>query len=314
MPLKKNKPPLIAIVGPTGVGKTELALCLGEKFPAEVISADSRQVYKYMDIGTAKPSPEECLKVPHHIIDVVYPDQTFTLAMFLEMARKAWEEILSRGKIPLLVGGTGQYVWAFLEGWEVPKVPPSTELREKLFREAQERGAEALFQRLLELDPEAASFVDPRNIRRVVRALEVCLTTGKPFSQLRRRNPPPFRTLILGLTLPRPELYKRVDRRIEAMLEKGLVAEVERLIKMGYSLDLPSMSGVGYKEIGLYLQGELTLEEAVAHMKKRTRNFIRHQYNWFKLSDPRIRWLEAKGEVCALAFELIQAFLREEGC
>jgi len=287
---------------------------LGEKLPAEVISADSRQVYKYMDIGTAKPSPEECLKVPHHIIDVVYPDQTFTLAMFLEMAKKAWEEILSRGKIPLLVGGTGQYVWAFLEGWEVPKVPPSPELREKLFKEAQEKGAEALFRRLLELDPEAASFVDPRNIRRVVRALEVCLTTGKPFSQLRRRNPPPFRALILGLTLPRPELYKRVDRRIEAMLEKGLVAEVERLIKMGYSLDLPSMSGVGYKEIGLYLQGELTLEEAVARMKKRTRNFIRHQYNWFKLSDQRIRWLEAKGEACAQAFELIQAFLREEGC
>ncbi len=314
MPLKKSKPPLIAIVGPTGVGKTELALCLGEKLPAEVISADSRQVYKYMDIGTAKPSPEECLKVPHHIIDVVYPDQTFTLAMFLEMAKKAWEEILSRGKIPLLVGGTGQYVWAFLEGWEVPKVPPSPELREKLFKEAQEKGAEALFRRLLELDPEAASFVDPRNIRRVVRALEVCLTTGKPFSQLRRRNPPPFRTLILGLTLPRPELYKRVDRRIEAMLEKGLVAEVERLIKMGYSLDLPSMSGVGYKEIGLYLQGELTLEEAVARMKKRTRNFIRHQYNWFKLSDQRIRWLEAKGEACAQALKLIQAFLREEGC
>jgi tRNA dimethylallyltransferase len=314
MPLKKGKPPLIAIVGPTGVGKTELALCLGEKLPAEVISADSRQVYKYMDIGTAKPSPEECLKVPHHIIDVVYPDQTFTLAMFLEMAKKAWEKILSRGKIPLLVGGTGQYVWAFLEGWEVPKVPPSPELRERLFREAKEKGADALFRRLLELDPEAASFVDPRNIRRVVRALEVCLATGKPFSQLRRRNPPPFRTLILGLTLPRPELYKRVDRRIEAMLEKGLVAEVETLIKMGYSLDLPSMSGVGYKEIGLYLQGELTLEEAVAHMKKRTRNFIRHQYNWFKLSDPRIRWLEAKGEVCAQAFELIQAFLRGEGC
>ncbi len=314
MPLKKSKPPLIAIVGPTGVGKTELALCLGEKLPAEVISADSRQVYKYMDIGTAKPSPEECQKVPHHLIDVVYPDQTFTLAMFLEMAKKAWEEILSRGKIPLLVGGTGQYVWAFLEGWEVPKVPPSPELREKLFREAQEKGAEVIFRRLLELDPEAASFVDPRNVRRVVRALEVCLTTGKPFSQLRTRNPPPFRTLILGLTLPRPELYKRVDRRIETMLEKGLVAEVERLLEMGYSLDLPSMSGVGYKEIGLYLQGKLTLEEAVTKMKKRTRNFIRHQYNWFKLSDPRIRWLEAKGEACAQAFELIQAFLREEGC
>lgn len=308
MPWRSNKP-LIAIVGPTGVGKTELALCLGERLPIEVISADSRQVYRYMDIGTAKPSLEERQRVPHHIIDVVDPDQTFTLAMFLEMAREAFEDITSRGKIPVLVGGTGQYIWAFLEGWEVPRVPPSPELREKLFREAEEKGAEALFARLIELDPEAANFVDPRNVRRVVRALEVCLLTGKPFSQLRRRNPPPFRTLILGLTLPRSELYKRVDKRIELMLEKGLVKEVEKLFSMGYSLNLPSMSGVGYLEIGRYLQGELSMEEAVAFMKKRTRNFIRHQYNWFRLDDPRIHWLEAREGACQEAFELIQAFL-----
>ncbi len=314
MPWKSSKPPLIAIVGPTGVGKTELALCIGEKLPVEVISADSRQVYRHMDIGTAKPTPEERRRVPHHIVDVVDPDQTFTLAVFLEMARKAWEEILSRGKIPLLVGGTGQYVWAFIEGWEVPRVPPSPELRQRLFREAEEKGAEALFQRLLELDPEAGKFVDPRNVRRVVRALEVCLTTGKPFSQLRRRSPPLFRTLILGLTLPRQELYRRVDRRIELMLERGLVAEVEKLLRMGYSLNLPSMSGVGYLEIGRYLGGELTLEEAIALMKKRTRNFIRHQYNWFRLDDPRIHWLEAREGACPEAVELIRAFLEGEEC
>ncbi len=282
--------------------------------PVEVISADSRQVYRHMDIGTAKPTPEERLRVPHHIVDVVDPDQTFTLAMFLEMARKAWEEILSRGKIPLLVGGTGQYVWAFVEGWEVPRVPPSPELRRELFQEAEEKGAEFLFRRLLELDPEAASFVDPRNVRRVVRALEVCLATGKPFSQLRRRSPPPFRTLILGLTLPRQELYSRVDRRIELMLEKGLVAEVEKLLRMGYSLNLPSMSGVGYLEIGRHLRGELSLDEAVALMKRRTRNFIRHQYNWFRLDDPRIHWLEAREGACPKAVEIIRAFLEGEGC
>lgn len=310
---RSSNPPLIAIVGPTGVGKTELALCVGRTLPVEVISADSRQVYRYMDIGTAKPSLEERLLVPHHLIDVVNPDETFTLALFLEMAKKALEEILSRGKIPLLVGGTGQYVWAFVEGWEVPHVPPLPELRQKLFQEAKDKGPNVLFRRLLELDPEAARFVDPRNIRRVVRALEVCLTTGKPFSQLRRQSLPPFRTLILGLTLPRPELYKRVDRRIEIMLEKGLVAEVDNLLKMGYSLSLPSMSGVGYLEIGRYLKGELSLEEAVAIMKKRTRNFIRHQYNWFRLSDPRIQWLEAREGACQRALELIQAFLEEMG-
>lgn len=304
-------PPLVAVVGPTGVGKTALVLSLAEELPIEVVSADSRQVYRYMDIGTAKPTPEERRQVPHHIVDVVDPDEEFTLAQFQEMAYSAIEDILRRGRLPFLVGGTGQYVWAVLEGWRVPKVPPQPELRARLYREAREKGSQALFERLQKLDPHAAEFIDPRNIRRVVRALEVCLVTDKPFSAQRGKNPPPYRTLIIGLTLPRPELYRRIDARIEKMLEKGLVDEVRKLLEMGYDLDLPSMSGIGYLEIGRYLRGEISLEEAVRQMKKRTRNFIRHQYNWFRLSDPRIHWVENHSEAREVALALIKDFLSE---
>ncbi|HDN80157.1 MAG: tRNA (adenosine(37)-N6)-dimethylallyltransferase MiaA [Chloroflexi bacterium] len=304
-------PPLVAIVGPTGVGKTQLALRLGEEMDIEVVSADSRQVYRYMDIGTAKPTPEERKRVPHHIIDVVDPDEEFTLAQFQEMARAAIEDILRRGKLPLLVGGTGQYVWAVLEGWQVPRVPPQHELRRQLYREAEEKGHQALFERLRELDPKAAEFIDPRNVRRVVRAIEVCLITGKPFSSQREKSPPPYRTLIIGLTMERAELYRRIDARIEKMLEKGLVEEVQRLLARGYGPDLPSMSGVGYWEIGRYLQGEISLDEAVRLMKKRTRNFVRHQYNWFRLTDPRIHWLESDENAPGKARDLISRFLSE---
>ncbi len=300
---------LIAIVGPTGVGKTELVLALGEELPIEVVSADSRQVYRYMDIGTAKPTPEERRRVPHHLIDVVNPDEEFTLAQFQEMAYSAIEDILRRGKTPFLVGGTGQYVWAVLEGWEIPRVPPQPELRRRLYREAEEKGPQALFERLRELDPHAAELIDPRNVRRVVRALEVCLVTGKPFSAQRRKNHLPYRIFIIGLTMDRAELYRRIDARIEKMLERGLVEEVRRLLDMGYGLDLPSMSGIGYREIGRYLQGEIGLDEAIRQMKKRTRNFVRHQYNWFRLSDPRIRWFERPQERYHEILVAIEKFL-----
>jgi len=294
------------------VGKTELALRLGEKLDIEVVSADSRQVYRYMDIGTAKPTPEERRRVPHHLIDIVDPDEDFTLAQYQEMAYAAVEDILRRGKLPFLVGGTGQYVWAVLEGWQIPRVPPQPELRGELYREAEEKGALALFEWLRELDPQAASQIDPRNIRRVVRALEVCITTGRPFSAQRGKNPPPYNILIIGLTMERARLYRRIDRRIERMLERGLIEEVRKLMEMGYGLELPSMSGVGYQEIGRYLLGEISMEEAVRQMKKRTRNFIRHQYNWFRLSDPRIQWLEADTTAWRRAKEMVLSHLSYE--
>jgi tRNA dimethylallyltransferase len=290
--------PLVAIVGPTGVGKTALSLALAQRLPVacEVISADSRQIYRGMDIGTAKPTPEERRQVPHHLIDLVAPDEVLTLAQVQALCYRTIDEVLGRGHLPLLVGGTGLYVRAVVEGWTVPRVPPDPARRQALLRLAAEQGPEALFQRLQEVDPEAAARIDPRNVRRVVRALEVCEATGRPFSQARRRYPPPYSILMVGLTMPREALYARVDARIDRMLQAGLVDEVQALLAAGYAPDLPAMTGLGYREIGLYLRGEVPLEEAVALLRRNTRRLIRHQYNWFRLDDPRIRWYDARDE------------------
>ena len=296
---------LIVIVGPTAVGKTALALALAEELGGEIVSADSRQVYRYMDIGTDKPTPAQRRRVPHHLIDVVEPDQPFTLAQYQEMAYAAINGILARGKLPFLVGGSGLYVKAVVEGWRIPRVEPKKELREELYRQAEESGYEALHSRLRELDPIAARDIDPRNVRRVVRALEVVLSTGQPFSRLRGKSPPPYRILQIGLTLERRELYRRIDERVERMMRQGLVDEVRGLMERGYGLHLPSMSGLGYREIGLYLQGQLSLEEAVRLIKRNTRRFVRHQYNWFSLKDPHIHWFQAKEGV----YERVKAFI-----
>ncbi|MBC7263479.1 MAG: tRNA (adenosine(37)-N6)-dimethylallyltransferase MiaA [Chloroflexi bacterium] len=284
--------PLVVLVGPTGVGKTALALSLAERIHLEVISADSRQVYRYMDIGTAKPSTEEQRRVRHHLIDIVDPDEEFTLAQYQALAYEAIEEIWSRGALPLLVGGTGLYVKAVVEGWTIPRVPPDSALRRRLEDLAEAEGAAALHQRLRTLDPVAAARIDPRNVRRVIRALEVCERMDQPISDLQRKEPPPYRILQLGLTMPRPLLYERIDRRVDEMIARGLVAEVEGLVARGYHYDLPSMSGLGYRQIGAYLQGKMSLAEAIADIKRQTRRFVRQQYNWFRLSDPRIRWLD----------------------
>ncbi|MEA3459368.1 MAG: tRNA (adenosine(37)-N6)-dimethylallyltransferase MiaA, partial [Chloroflexota bacterium] len=283
---KRGSLPLIAILGPTAVGKTCLALRLCQEFGGEVISADSRQVYRGMDIGTDKPTPEVRKHIPHHLVDVVDPDQTFTLAQYQELAYAATEDVLARGKVPFLVGGTGQYLWAVVEGWSIPRVPPNEKLREALYREAEAKGREALHARLRKLDPFAAEMIDPRNVRRVVRALEVCLETGRLFSEQRGKKPPPYRILLIGLTMDRERLYRRIDERVARMIERGLVEEVKCLVEKGYGYDLPSMSGIGYRQIGMYLRGEVSLEEAVRLIKSHTRRFVRHQYNWFGLDDP----------------------------
>lgn len=286
--------PLVVIVGSTGVGKTTLSLELAHHLKCEVVSADSRQIYRGMDIGTAKATPAEREQVPHHLLDLADPDQVITLAQYQSRAYQAVDAILARGHVPLLVGGTGLYVRAVVEGWTIPRVPPDRGLREDLERLAEEQGAEALHRRLAEVDPVSARRIDPRNVRRVIRALEVYRGTGRPFSAFQRREPPPYRILWIGLTMPRADLYRRLDRRIEAMLEAGLVEEVRSLLQAGYGLDLPAMSGVGYREIGRYLQGELDLDEAVVLMNRRTRRLVRHQYNWFRLEDPRIHWYDAR--------------------
>jgi tRNA dimethylallyltransferase len=257
--------PLIAIVGSTAVGKTALSLYLARLVGGEIVSADSRQVYRGMDIGTAKATAEERARVPHHLLDVVNPDEVLSLAQYQEMAYAAIGGILGRGNIPFLVGGTGQYVMAILEGWQVPRVPPDSRLRRQLYQQAETEGVASLHARLQALDPTAAERIDARNVRRVVRALEVCLVTGQPISEQQGKVPPPYRTLLVGLSLPRPELYRRIDERVEGMVADGLEEEVRGLVAAGYGFDLPAMSGVGYGQFATYMAGETSLADARIH-------------------------------------------------
>lgn len=289
----ENQPPVVVVVGPTAVGKTALSLRLAQVLGGEIISADSRQIYRYMDIGTAKPSPAERAIVPHHLIDLVDPDGELTLAQYQRLALKVIEEVRQRGKLPVLVGGTGLYVRALTEGWTVPEVAPDPSLRGRLAWEAESQGADALHARLAQVDGVSAGRIDPRNVRRVIRALEVYYSTGLPISGLQGKRPPPYRFLILGLTAPRSLLYARIDLRVEDMLHRGLESEVRWLVAQGYGYDLPSMSGIGYRQIGQYLRGEVTLGDAVDLIKRHTRRLVRQQYNWFRASDPNIHWLDA---------------------
>ncbi len=290
------KKPLLVIVGPTAVGKTALAIQLAQEFAGEIVSADSRQIYRGLDIGADKSTLQQRAVAPHHLLDVVDPDEVLSLAQFQELAYGAIESIQARQRLPLLVGGTGQWLWAVVEGWGVPRVPPDARLRAELEAEAARVGRAALHAQLAAVDPEAAQKIDPRNLRRVIRALEVYRQTGRPISQHQRKQAPPYQILIIGLTRPRQELYRRIDQRIEQMMARGLLAEVERLVEAGYGWQQPAMSGLGYRQIGQFLRGEVTLAEAVALIKKETRRFVRQQYNWFRLADPRISWFELAGE------------------
>ena len=309
-----NNPPipLIAIVGPTAAGKSKLAVELARRFDGEIVNGDSRQVYRHMDIGTAKPSPQERSLVPHHLVDIVDPDEPYSLALYLAQARQAIEDIHGRGRIPFLVGGTGQYIWGLLEGFHAPQVPPNPSLRARLEAQAGEEGHDVLWRRLEEVDSLAASRIDPRNVRRVVRALEVYYETGIPFSQAQGREAPAYRSWVIGLALERPRLYERIDRRVEAMVERGWPQEVAHLLEKGYSPELSSMSSLGYREMAAYVRGELSLVEAVGRIKTATHRFTRHQYAWFRLKDPRIQWLDADGEeLIGHACDLVGGFVRE---
>ena len=301
--------PLVVIVGPTAVGKTQLALRLCEEFGGEVISADSRQIYKGMDIGIAKPTVEERRRVSHHLIDLIEPDEGFTLVQYQETAYEAIDEVLSRGRLPFLAGGTGLYVRAVLEGFSVPRVRPDPALRRRLQQEAEAKGSGVLHGRLREFDPEAAAKIDPHNVRRVIRALEVYEATGQPISRLQRKEPPPYRILKIGLTMERKALYRRIDERVDRMMEMGLLGEVKRLVEKGYGYDLAAMSGLGYKQLGLYLRGEVDLAEAVQKEKSESRRFVRQQYKWFRLDDKTIKWIEIDGDPYAEARSLVGAFL-----
>lgn len=285
-----KKTTLILLVGPTAVGKTEIAIQLAEQLNGEIVSADSRLFYRGLDIGTAKPTAAERARVPHHLIDVANPDETWSLAQFQGAAREVIADIHARGKLPFLVGGTGQYVRAVTEGWSPPEVKADEKLRGELEKMKDERGKNWLHDRLKSLDPEAVENIDARNVRRTIRALEVIFTTGRKFSAQRGQVESPYRLITIGLMRPRAELYARVDERIESMFAAGFVEEVRGLLEKGYSTDLPSMSGIGYRECAGVVKGQLSAEQAKVRMRHDTRVFVRRQANWFKEGDPSIRW------------------------
>jgi tRNA dimethylallyltransferase len=300
---------LAAIVGPTGIGKSRLALHLAQTVKGEIVSADSRQVYRHMDIGTAKPSREELSLVPHHLINIVNPDENFSLAQYQKAAYRVIGDIHQRNKLPILVGGSGLYIWSVLESWGIPRVPPDLKFRHSLEEKAAKVGEDKLYQELVEIDPVAAQRIDRRNVRRIIRALEVHRGTETPFPRLQYRQAPPFNTIIIGLTADRAELYRRLDLRVDEMIKQGFVAEVEKLMNMGYDFNMPAMSGIGYKQIGLFLNGELTLATAIQQIKFETHRFVRHQYNWFQLKDERIEWFDIQSKLDSEITMLLARFI-----
>jgi tRNA dimethylallyltransferase len=275
-------PPLIALLGPTAVGKTELSLRLCERFGGEIVGADSRQIYREMDIGTAKPTPAERRRAPHHLIDIRNPDEPLSAAEYQALAYQAIDAIHHRGRVPFLVGGTALYIRAVTQGLRWPDAPPNPALRATLEADLARAGVDALFTRLQQLDPATARVIDARNPRRVIRALEIILTTGRSKVEQEGATPPPYHMVLSGLDRPRAALYARIDQRVDAMIEQGLVDETRRLMAAGYDPRLPAMSSLGYREIIAHLAGELTLDAAVAKIKTETHRYVRYQYTAFR--------------------------------
>lgn len=293
-------PAFIVIAGPTAVGKTQAAIALARRIPAEIVCADSRVLYRGMDIGTAKPSPADRAAVPHHLLDVADPDQVVTLAEYQRLAAAAFEEIRARKHLPILVGGTGLYIRAMVDRMAIPSVPPDWDLRARLEEEERTGGPGTLHRRLGEVDPAAASRIHPRNIRRIIRALEVYAHTGMALSTLQHQvgpggwepqNEAPGGVLMVALTLDHARLYERIDRRIDDQLARGLLDEVRALLDAGYARTLPALQGLGYKELLACLDGAATPGEAVARLRRSTRRYAKRQWTWFR-ADPRYRWLD----------------------
>ncbi len=307
--LARELPPLIVLLGPTAVGKTALSLDLCSKYNGEIVSADSRQIYRQMDVGTAKPTCDEQQLVPHHLVDICDPDAIFTVAEYQRLAYAAISEIHRRGRVPFLVGGTALYVRAVVEGLRIPQVPPNPELRRELEQLLACAGREALFQRLAVVDPATAAVIDKQNPRRVLRALEIVLVTGRSKVEIEGAKPPPYRILKIGLDRPRGILYARVDERVDAMIEQGLVEETRRLLEKGYAPNQPAMTGLGYREIGAFLRSEMSLAEAAERIKTETHRFVRHQYTWFRKMRG-VQWYDLEDEQSPVVIRsAIAAFL-----
>lgn len=308
-------PKVIALVGPTASGKTDWGLRLAQKYTGEIISADSRQVYKKMDIGTAKPPGEwrwhagwnglrrtyYVNDIAHHLIDFLDPGKQFTAAEFRDRAIKYIKLTLKNNHIPLIVGGTGLYISALVDNLYIPRVLPNKKLRSGL----EEKSSEELVQLLHNFDPASATSIDPHNKRRLIRALEVCIMSGQPFSEQKKRGEPMFQFLQIAPEFPREVLYERIEKRIQEMLDSGLIPEVEALIKQKYSWDLPSMSGVGYRQFQQYLTGNKTIEQTIEELKRDTRHFARRQLTWFK-RDKNIHWCKTYEEAEALVKQFLE--------
>jgi tRNA dimethylallyltransferase len=291
------------------VGKTEIAILLAKEYDGEIVSADSRLFYRGMDIGTAKPTIQDRICVPHHLIDVADPDETWSLALFQQEANKAIHKIHTDHHLPFMVGGTGQFVRSIIDGWKIPSVKPDPQLRELLTQWSIDEGPTEIHSMLAILDPQAASTIDPTNVRRTVRALEVILSSGKRFSDQKTSGHRLYDPLLVGLTRPRVELYQRIDDRITRMIERGFIDEVQRLLELGYAPDLPTWSAIGYREIGAYIQGKYNIDEAIALIKRRTRVFVRRQANWFKENDPAIHWFQVNEGTLEEVGKLIRNWL-----
>lgn len=309
----ESLPPLVVLTGPTAVGKTELSLRLCERFRGEIVGADSRQIYRGMDICTAKPTPEEMGRVPHHLIDICNPDEPFSLADYQTRAYEAIEAIHARGNVPFLVGGTALYIRAVVEGLRLPDVPPDPALRAELEDFLEEHGRDALFARLQAVDPVTSAVIDGKNPRRVLRALEIFLITGQPKVVLEGADPPPYRSLLVGLDRPREQLYQRTDQRIDAMMQAGLIEETKALLAAGYYPPLPSITSLGYRELIDYLEGHLSLDAAIEKFKTETHRFVRHQYTSFrKMKD--ITWFQLDGKSTEQIQHEVTGQLIEFGC
>lgn len=290
--MKKAKKPLIVILGPTASGKTDLSLKVAKFVDGEIVSTDSRQIYKEMEIGTAAITKKEQGKIPHHMLQIAKPSEIISLADYVDMALKVIDEILGRGKVPILVGGTGLYISAIIEGYEIQKIKPNKQLRDKLMKEAVENGNKYLHDKLKSVDPKAAAMIHPNNLHYVIRALEINLATGKNKT-IKKKKKPPFDLFKVGIKWPREELYARIDKRADIQKKNGLVKEVEKLVKKKYNENLPSMTSLGVKEIIPFIRKEMTLSECMEILKKNTRRYAKRQMTWFNKYD-NVMWLTNK--------------------
>lgn len=308
----KNGLPLVVICGPTATGKSFVGIQIAEKLNGEIISADSMLVYRGMDIGAAKPALKEMRGIPHHLIDIVEPDQEYNAALFQKQARAIITDIMNREKLPVLVGGTGLYIRAVIDDYDFSRARGNAVYRKKLLKDAEEHGAAKLHERLCEIDPATAAKLHPHDIRRIIRALEVYKYTGTPissFHKIDRSRKSIYNLMMFGLSLEREKLYKIIEQRVELMIQAGLVEEVQGLLNRGFSPELSSMRGLGYKEIIEYLQGERSLAQSVDILKRNTRRFAKRQMTWFR-RDNRIKWLNAdQDDVSGVIIDEINRFI-----